>query len=196
VMRLLLCNEADFYDSFNAAETEIRRAVWGDFPAVCALATVPASFYTFDLPRGIFSSKYVEPARFLSIFPGMMKEYAKYGGFANVLATEDNQTIVGIAGISRLPAKARRHVAEFDFFAHDNFIEQADRLVLATLNQSKGMDIQDITCYCLGCDHLKRSIIENIGGRQIAVLPDNAFINGNHEDVLVYQVGDRDYAKD
>jgi GNAT superfamily N-acetyltransferase/RimJ/RimL family protein N-acetyltransferase len=196
VMRHLMCSEGDFEDCFSVAETEVRRAVWGDFPAVCALATVPASFYTFDLPRGIFSSKYVEPTRFLSIFPRMMKEYAKQGGLANVLTTSNRQTVVGIAGISRLPSKARRHVAELDFFVHDNFIEQAERLVRATLEQSKGLHIQNITCYCLGCDHLKRSIIDKIGGRQIAVLRDNAFVNGKCEDVLVHQLGERAYAKD
>lgn len=196
VMRYLLCNEADFNNSFNAAQTEIRRAVWGDFPPVSILSTIPASFYTFDLPRDVFSSKYVEPIRFLSIFPRMMKEYLKYGGFANVLATKHNHTVIGIAGVTRLSSPAQRHVAELDFFVHDTFIEEAEHLVYATLVQTKDTDIQSISCYCLGCDHIKRKIVENIGGKPIAVLSDNAFINGNFEDVTVYQIGDGNYAKD
>jgi N-acetylglutamate synthase-like GNAT family acetyltransferase len=196
VMRHLFCNEADFNNSFNTAETQIRRAVWGDFPAICILATIPAGFYTFDLPRDIFSSKYVEPRRFLSIFPRMMKEYAKQGGFANVLVASHNQAVVGLAGVTRLSTQAQRHVAELDFFVHDNFLNQVERLVRATVEQTNAMDIQDVTCYCLKCDHLKRNIIENIGGKQIAVLPENVLINDNYDDILVYQLGDDNYAKD
>ena len=196
VMRYLLCNNVDFDSSFNPAETEIRRAVWGDFPDVCILATIPAGFYTFDLPRGVFSSRYVEPARFLSIFPRMMREYAKHGGFANVLVTKHNKTVVGIAGLTGLPARAQRHVAELDFFVHDNFLNQAERLVLSTLEQCRDLNVRQIVCYCLGCDPLKRSVIENLKGRNIAVLPDNVIINNKSEDVLVFQLGECVYAED
>jgi len=196
VMRYLLCSERDFEDCFKTADTKIRRAVWGDFPAVCALATFPADFYTFDFKQNIFSCKYAEPGRFLSIFPEMMRAFARYGGFANVLVANHKQTVVGIAHINKLPSKTQQHVAELDFYVHDNFTDQAERLVRATLEESKDLSINKVNCYCLGCDYLKRNIIDKLGGRQIAILSGNVFINGKYEDVLVYQLGERINAKD
>lgn len=196
VMRHLLCSQRDFKDCFKAAETKTRRAVWGDFPAICVLATFPTSFYTLDFQRDIFSSKYVEPVRFLSIFPEMMRAFARHGGFANVLVANHKQTVVGIAHINKLPSKTQQHIAELDFYVHDNFTDQAERLVRATLEESKDLSINKVNCYCLGCDYLKRNIIDKPGGRQIAILPGNVFINGKYEDVLVYQLGERINAKD
>ena len=51
----------------------VREVCWGDFPAVQALASVPAFMYTYDLQRGLFSSRYVPPERFLGVFPEMMR---------------------------------------------------------------------------------------------------------------------------
>ncbi len=196
VMRYLLCSERDFEDCFKTADTKIRRAVWGDFPAICVLATFPAGFYTFDFGQNIFSSKYVEPTRFLSIFPEMMRAFAKHGGFANVLVANHKQTVVGIAHINKLPSKTQQHIAELDFYIHDNFTGQTECLVRTTMEESKNLSIEKINCYCLECDCLKRNIIDKLGGRQIATLPGNVFVNHKYEDVLVYQLGERINAKD
>lgn len=196
IMRHLLCSERDFEECFKTAETKIRRAVWGDFPGISVLATFPAGFYTFDFGQNIFSSKYAEPSRFLSIFPEMMRVFARYGGFANILVANHKQTVVGIAHINKLPSKTQQHVAELDFYVHDNFTDQAECLVRTTMEKSKDLSINKVNCYCLGCDYLKRNIIDKLGGRQIAILPGNVFINGKYEDVLVYQLGERINAKD
>lgn len=196
VMRYLLCSERDFEDCFKTADTKIRRAVWGNFPGICVLATFPADFYTFDFGQNIFSSKYVEPTRFLSIFPEMMRAFARHGGFANVLVANHKQTVVGIAHINKLPSKTQQHIAELDFYVHDNFTDQAECLVRATVKESKNLSIEKINCYCLECDCLKRNIIDKLGGRQIATLPGNVFVNHKYEDVLVYQLGERINAKD
>jgi GNAT superfamily N-acetyltransferase len=196
VMRHLLCSERDFEDCFSTAQTKIRRAVWGDFPAVSVLASFPASFYTFDFQRNVFSSKYVGPTRFLSIFPEMMRAFARHGGLANVLVADHKHTVVGIAHISKLPSRARQHIAELDFYAHDNFADQAERLARATIEQSRDLRIDKINCYCLACDHLKRNIIDKLGARQVAVLAENVFVDCKYEDVLVYQLGGRFNAKD
>jgi len=189
VMRRLFSSEEIFGDCFNKSDdTNIRRVVWGDFPAVQALASFPAGICTFDFRRSIFSSRYVPPSTFLSFFPEMMKAFARYGGFANVLVSGYKETVVGIAHISKLPGKAQQHIAELDFFAHDNFIKHAQTLVDKTIEESRSLSIDRINCYCLACDRLKRSIFESLGARQIAVLPANVRINENLVDVLIYEM--------
>jgi hypothetical protein len=181
--------ERDFEDFFKVADVKIRRAAWGDFPAISVLAAFPANSYTFDFRRVIFSSKYVEPARFLSIFPDMMRAFARHGGFANVVVAGRRQSVVGIAHVNKLPSKIQQHVAVLDFYMHDNFADRAEDLIRATINESKVLSINKMNFYCLGCDYLKRNISDKLGGKQIATLPGNVFVNGKYEDVLVYQLG-------
>jgi GNAT superfamily N-acetyltransferase len=190
VMRLLMCPEAQFEERYfgKCADTEIRRVAWGDFPGIQGLLTYPCSMYTVDLRRSIFSSKYVKPTKFLSIFPEMMRAFAKHGGFANVLVAQQKENIVGLAHIRKLPGQAQRHIAELDFYVHDNFTEQAELPVLATLQESTRLSIQRVNFYCLGCDRTKRDIIEALGGTQVATLSENVLLHGIYEDVLVYQV--------
>ncbi|HET6445790.1 MAG TPA: GNAT family N-acetyltransferase [candidate division Zixibacteria bacterium] len=197
VMRLLLCPEAQFTKDWfgKCPDVKVRRATWGDFPGIQALLAFPCRMYTSDFRRNIFSSRYVEPTRFLSVFPEMMRAFARHGGFANVLVAGHNENVVGFAHISRLPGEAQRHTAELDFYLHDNFVDQTERLVRTTIEGSRDLTINRINCYCLGCDHLKRNIIDKLGGRQIAVLRDNIFVSGKYEDVLVYQFGEGIYAK-
>jgi GNAT superfamily N-acetyltransferase/RimJ/RimL family protein N-acetyltransferase len=189
VMRHLFCSEKGFEGFFSRNNhTQIRRADWGDFPSVQVLASTPADLYTFDFKRGIFSAKYLEPTRFLSLFPEMMRSFTKYGGFANVLISGREETIVGITHINKLPGAAQRHIAELDFFVHDNFIDRALSLVKQTIEESASLSIKSINCYCLACDHRKKEIFTSAGAVQIATLPDNVRIKGNLVDVLVYQI--------
>jgi GNAT superfamily N-acetyltransferase len=198
VMRLLLCPEQEFKNACfgKCPDVEVRKVVWGDFPGIQALATFPCRMYTCDFRRSVFSSKYIEPIRFLPVFPEMMRTFAKSGGLANVLVSGSKENIVGIAHIRRLPGCAQRHIAEFDFYVHDNFVDQTEHLIRTTIKESKGLFIKRINCYCLGCDHLKRDIIGRLGGKQVAVLPGNILVGGKYEDVLVYQFGECVYAKD
>jgi len=188
VMRLLLNDKFEQHYFSRKTDIKIRRTGWGDFPAILALASFPGGIYTFDFRRSIFSSRYVEPARFLSIFPEMMRDFAKYGGFANVLTSKKEENVVGIAHIRRLPGKARHHIAELDFYTRDNFIERAKTLVQQTIEESDSLFISGINCYCLACDDSKREILIGLSFRQIAVLPENVCINGNYYDVLVYHL--------
>lgn len=126
----------------------------------------------------------------MAVFPEMMRTFARQGGFANVLVAGPRENIVGLAHLSRLPGDAQKHMAELDFFVHDNFINQAEHLVRATVEQSQDLSVDGINCYCLSCDHLKRNILDKLGVRQIAALPGNVFVNGKYEDVLVYQLGE------
>lgn len=197
VMRLLLCPEEEFINACfgKCPDVKVRRAVWGDFPGIQAMATFPCRMYTCDFKRGVFSSRYIEPIRFLPVFPEMMRAFARSGGLANVLVAGGKENIVGIAHISRLPGEAQGHTAELDFYVHDNFVDQTEPLVHTTIEGSGELSVKRINCYCLGCDYLKRNIIDRLGGRQVAVLPGNVFVSGKYEDVLVYQFGERIHAK-
>ncbi|MCX5638673.1 MAG: GNAT family N-acetyltransferase [Planctomycetota bacterium] len=190
VMRLLLCPQAQFEQNYfgKSADTKIRRAAWGDFPGIQGLVSFPCLMYTIDLQRSIFSSKYVEPARFLSVFPEMMRAFARQGGFANVLVAQHKENVVGLAQIRKLPGQAQRHIGELDFYVHDNFVEKAESLVRATLQESTLLSVQIVNFYCLGCDRIKRDVIEALGGIHIATLPENILLYGKYEDVLVYQL--------
>jgi len=190
VMRLLLTSRAEFERGYftKCTDVRVRRAVWGDFPAIQALVSFPCQMYTVDIRRGIFSSRYVEPTKFLSVFPAMMRTFAKHGGFAKVLVANGDQTVVGVAHINRLPSKTQKHMAELDFFVHDNFTSEARRLLHASMKQASDLSVEKIHCCCLRCDHLKRQVIEELEGKQIAVLPGNVFIDGKYEDVLVHQL--------
>jgi GNAT superfamily N-acetyltransferase len=190
VMRLLLCPQAQFEQNYfgKSGDTRIRRAAWGDFPGIQGLVSFPCLMYTADLQRSIFSSKYVEPARFLSVFPEMMRAFARQGGFANVLVAQHKENVVGLAQIRKLPGQAQRHIAELDFYVHDNFVEKAESLVRATLQESTLLSVQIVNFCCLGCDRIKRDIIEALGGVHVATLPENILLHGKYEDVLVYQL--------
>lgn len=190
VMRLVFGSPGSFEERYfdKYADLEVRKVVWGDYAAVMALAAYPCSMYTFDFGRNIFSSRYVEPSRFLSVFPEMMKVFAKNGGFANVLTVGKNGSIVGFAHLLRLPGKARNHIAELDFYIHDDFIDQGQGLVSRTIAESAHLSVAQVNCYCLACDLMKRSLLESVGAVQVALLPDNACVNNNLVDVLVYRV--------
>ena len=190
VMRLPLnsAQDSDGIDCQRDRRPSIRRACWGDSPGVSALISYAGSMYTYDLQRGLFSSKYVPPTRFLSVFPDMMKAFARHGGLANVLLTERPQRVAGMAQIRRLASAAQQHVAELDFFVHDSFLEYTTSLVEQTLRDYPVSSTDRINAYCLRCDRTKQHVLEVVGGRRIALLPDRAIINGRHVDVLVYDL--------
>jgi N-acetylglutamate synthase-like GNAT family acetyltransferase len=190
VMRFLLCSEAQFEKDYfgKCADVKVRQATWGDFPGIQGLMTYPCGMYTIDFQKNIFSSKYIEPTKFLSVFPEMMKTFAKHGGFANVLVAGHKENIVGFAHINRLPGEAQRHIAEFDFYVHDCFIDKAELLVQTTIKESACLGLNKIYCYCLNCDKIKLNIIKALCGTQVATLSENVFLKGIFEDVLVYEL--------
>lgn len=190
VMRYPMCPEGLFEREYfgKCADVKIRRAAWGDFPGFQSLISFPCRMFTVDFRRGIFSSKYVEPTRFLSVFPEMMKASAINGGFTNVLAAGSEERVVGYANVNRLAGKARRHVVELDFYVHDNFIEHAELLVDTTVKEAIPSTARQLNCYCLDCDKIKRSVIESLGGVEAAAPAENAVLDGVYHDILVYKL--------
>jgi len=187
VMRKLFCSEGQFSDRFSACkQIKIRRMSWVDYPAVSALMCEPAAIYTFDFYGGIYSARYVEPQKYLQVFPEMMKSFEKYGGFANVLLSGNDRSLAGIAHISGLSSPAQRHIAVLDFFVHDNFINQAAALVSETIHQFSCLSVQRVISYCPACDQKKQSILKSLGAKTIAVLPQYVCINNQCTDVFVY----------
>jgi GNAT superfamily N-acetyltransferase len=169
------------------AQVEIRRADWGDFPGVQALLCYPGSMMTVDWPRGIFSSRYVPPARFLPVFPEIVKTCTQQGGLINVLATQRTQSITGFAYACRLPGAARRHIAQLEFYVHDHFLAQASHLVLATILDAGSLGFQWLRCVLLGSDRLKRRIVEGLDATPIATLAGSACIDDQLDEVVVYE---------
>jgi GNAT superfamily N-acetyltransferase len=189
VRRLLLHPEGDWEQTCLAPceHVEIRRADWGDFPSVQALLCYPGSMVTVDWSRGIFSSRYVPPARFLPLFPEIVKTCTQQGGLVNVLVTRRTQRITGFAYACRLPGPARGHIAQLEFYVHDHFLAQASHLVLATLLDAGSLGFPWLRCALLGSDRLKRRIVESLDGTPLATLPGSACINDQLEEVVVYE---------
>jgi len=181
IMRKLLAPKVQFEKIFAASPVTIRQLSWGDWPAVMALAATPAQMYTFDLRAIIFSTKYVEPTRFLSVFPKMMQTLEKSPAFANVLISEHSQAVVGIA---QLRKPAADEGSELEFFIHDNFLEHAPPFLQGALRKA----ISPVTCQCLACDVTKRTIIESAGGQVVRVLPQSTLPSNSPEDVALYRL--------
>ncbi|MHC4741743.1 MAG: GNAT family N-acetyltransferase [Planctomycetota bacterium] len=189
VMRYLMCPEMRFDRDYfgKCADARIRRAEWGDFPGFQGLISYPCRMFTADFHRGIFSSKYVEPTRFLSIFPDMMKACGIKRGFANVLVAGSEERVVGFANVNRPAGETCQQMAELDFYVHDNFIENAEFLVGTTVKEAIPSTAGQLNCYCLDCDKIKRSVIEGLGGVEVAAPVENAVLDGVHHDILAYQ---------
>jgi GNAT superfamily N-acetyltransferase len=190
VMRNILCERGRCEENYfsNRSDTAIRGIEWGDLPGTQALACSPCTMYTFDYLRGVFSSRYVKPVRFLSIFPEMMKAHERDGGLANVLTTGPGENVVGLAHFCRGAGEAQHHIAQLDFYVHDNFLERADLLVRRTIEQSGKSSVRRLYCRCLECDEIKRSIVEALGGKRIALLRENVLLPDRCANVLVYEL--------
>jgi len=189
VMRKLFCSESLFAEKFSEfKEIKLRRTDWSDFPSVSALICEPANLYTFDYQRKIFSSKFVKPHRFLSVFPEMIKSFEKYGGFANVLIAGNEEALVGIAHINRLSSPTQCHIAILDFFVRDNFIGQSSNLVAKTIQQSFFLSTKKIIAYCIACDHNKQNVLQSLGAKKLTVLPQHIYLDNKFIDVLIYEL--------
>jgi GNAT superfamily N-acetyltransferase len=189
VMQHLLRPQPQFEENYfrRCDDTDIRGVQWGDLPGIALLASLPCTMYTFDLRRGIFSSRYVDPGRFPSIFPEMMKAHEIHGGLANVLTAGPQENTVGVAHFCRLPGEAQPHIAQLDFYVHDNFLDRAELLVRKTIEKSIALSVRRLYCHCLECDRLKRDIIEALGAKRTAVLANNVLLSGRYGNVFVYE---------
>ena len=192
VMRRLLSDKPNFTDVYfnKSLATNIRPVNWGDFPAVAALMVEPCSMYSFDFREGLFSSRYVEPNRFLPVFPRMMKKMVRHSGWAEVLVAGGQENVVGIAHIARSSGEPRRHVAVLDFFIHDHFISMTTSLLEKIFQNITRLEVAKVNCHVPESDEIKRKAVEALDGKTIAILPKNVLIGGKYEDVLVYEWSD------
>jgi hypothetical protein len=142
---------------------------------------------TVDLSRGIFSSRYFEPARFLSLFPEVIRSCNQHGGRANVLATRQTHGIAGFAYACRLPGAALRHVARLEFYVHDNFLSEARTLVRTTMLDAGRLNLGRLRCQVLDVDSLKRRTVKSLGAAYAATFVAAARINDEFHDVVVYE---------
>jgi GNAT superfamily N-acetyltransferase len=189
VRRLLLDRKEDWQQTYFApsAQVEVRPANWGDFPGVQALLCCPGSMITVDLARGVFSSRYVEPGRFLSLFPDIIRCCNRRDGRANVLVTRPAQSVGGFAYACPLPGEGQRHVGCLEFYVHDNFMDEAGALVRATLLDARRMNLRRLRCLALAADRPKRRIAKSLGGTYAAEFVASARVNDDFHDVVVYE---------
>ncbi len=189
VRRLLLDRREDWQQTYFApsAQVEVRPANWGDFPGVQALLCYPGSMMTVDLSRGVFSSRYVEPGRFLSLFPDIIRSCSHRGGRANVLVTRQTHGVAGFAYACPLPGEAQRHVGCLEFYVHDNFMDEASSLVRATLLDAGRMNLRRLRCLALAADRAKRRIVKSLSGTYVAQFIASARVNDDFHDVAVYE---------
>ncbi|MFC1782596.1 GNAT family N-acetyltransferase [Planctomycetota bacterium] len=190
IMRRLLPGNENFDHFYFApsAKAKIRKISWGDYGAVLTLLACPCDLYCFDFFQGLFSSKYAPPTRFMNVFPEMMKRIASSPGGANVLLAEPQEKLMGIAHLTTFPGTPRSHIALLDFFVHDNYITDAKALLLRTLRDAANLNVKSIYGYVPARDELKQKAFLSVGARPRATLPKNISINGQYQDVLVYEM--------
>ena len=189
VRRLFLGSQDNWEQAHFAPSNDrcIRRANWGDFPGVQVLLSHPSRMMTVDLSRGVFSSRYVEPTRFLGLFPEIMRTCQRQGGAVNVLVTRPTRSVVGFAHVCRFPGRGQRHVAQLEFYVHDNHVDQARSLVGATIRDAGCLGLRMVRTSLLECDSLKRRVVESLGGIQVATFNASALVDGRFEAVVVHQ---------
>ena len=189
VMRRLFVSRHEFDKRYSPVQaTIIRKMDWRDFAEIAALLCKSAKVHSFDFCRQVFSAKYTTIERFLPVFPDMMKSLEKNGGFANILATDQTQSIVGIAHINIQPSKLQNHIAVLDFFVLDGFIDKARELVSETLKQSGLNSNWIVICYCPNCDNQKKQILLSLGAKQYSTLPGFIKIHNKPEDVIILRL--------
>jgi len=190
VMRRLLCSEDTFENVYYSpqADISIRAINWGDYAAVAALMVRPAKMWTFDFSKGVFSSRYAPPQRFLSVFPEMMQAFAGYGGCACVMLTHPNNAVVAIAHVIKSTALPQQHLAVLDCFVHDNYLYETQTLLKVTYEQSCCLSAEKTVCYIPQCDRIKRRAIEALGATRIAILPGYVLLDNKYQDVWLYEL--------
>lgn len=188
-MRKLFVSKDEFNKRYSPdRQTVICRINWQDFAEISALLCEPAALYCFDFCRQIFSAKYVEAQRFLSVFPDIMNSLEKNGGCGRALKTKECRSVVGTAFIKTPPSSTQSHIAILDFFVLDDFLDKAKGLVSETIKQS-GLDgSRMILCYCPNCDIHKKQILLSLGAEPYAPLLGFIRINNKLQDAIIYKL--------
>lgn len=188
IMRKLFVSESEFGRRYlPGQQTSVRGIDWQDFAEVSVFFCEPAAMYSFDFCRHIFSSKYVEPQKFMPVFSDIMSSLEKNSGHGRVLVTKEYSSIVGTAFISGQPSKIQNHIAFLDFFVIDAFLDRGEELISETLKQSGLRGNRMILCYCPGGDIHKKRILLSLGAEQYAVLPGFIRISDKPEETIIYK---------
>lgn len=164
----------------------IRKANWSDYCGIQLLLITPTTMICFDYQRGLFSSRTSSPTRFFSVFPDLMKQQQQGHGFTNVLISTAQEKVMGLAHLSRLAAAPSHHLATLDFFIHDSFIQHGKNLVTTTIEQARKIGAKRIVCYVPQSDTLKQNILNDLGIKVTAILPDQLYYQNQFHDTLVY----------
>jgi len=159
---------------------------WEDYADVSALMVHPSEMITVDYQNGIFSSLYVEPQKFLPLFPAMMKRFKTDGGLACGICAGREKALVGIAHVTRMNNPAQRHLAYLDFFVQDSFVRHAKTLVQETLKRAFDDDLDRVLCAVVTADEKKCKILDKLGTRRVAEYKDHVVIQNKTHNVAVY----------
>lgn len=189
VMRKLLSDKKVFEQIYpQSSHPRIRKMAWSDYPAISALMCEPMNFYTLDFMRGIYSSRYIKPERFLPVFPEMMESSKTNGNFANVLLPENSETPFGIAQVSCLSSSSCNYTYMLDFFTHNNFVTEATELASKTISESAQAGVKNLFAHCLACDATKKGVLESLGAKKSAVVADYVHIGDICTDLIIYKL--------
>jgi GNAT superfamily N-acetyltransferase len=139
VLRKLFVDEQSFNKRYSQRNRQIsiQPLKWHHFPEVSAMLCEPADMYTYDFSKGLYSTRYAEPHRFLPVLPEMMSAVEKKAAVYNVLRLDDSKSIVGIASITLSPHGQFGNASMLDFFTLDDFLENANTLIVQTIRQYK-----------------------------------------------------------
>lgn len=147
---------------FRPSPCRIRPLVGGDLPQYCLLYNLEYESVLKDWAQSIGLGLEAEFAMLNSL-----EKMSKGEGVCLVL--ENEQTIVGIAGLVRASFPHHSHVAAVDFYVHPAFASKTAELVGACLARREEVGAEIV--YAMRVDEPKRGVFERLGFRTKAVLP-------------------------
>jgi len=150
--------------------TSIRQAQWGDVPGVSALMAQPMDWLVLDYPRGLLSGKYVTLQRCVSNFPVIYYEVRARQGVMVMLIGEKTHRVLGFGTLTPGPGPNRRYKGLIDLAVHDNYVDQAERIIERLLSEAKQKQIEVAQAYIAGKDQQKGEIFRRAGFAPIARL--------------------------
>jgi len=151
--------------SFAAGQrTATRIANWGDIPGCAALVSQPLQTMVLDFPRGLISAKYHPPEQGLTQFSSVWYGSTRAGGNMHVLRGNSEHRILGFGAYTPGLGPARRSLADFDFFCHDNYRPEARKLLQSLIDEAKSHPhLQRLRLRTAETDNWKREYAEQCG---------------------------------
>lgn len=178
---------ADFEQDYFASgrSVTIRAANWGDLPGSAFLLAQPLGTASLDYLRGLMSGRYSPAERCLSSFPVLWYDTAARDGMLSVLVEAAAGRIYGIGSITRAPGPARRHTANLDFAAHENYEANLPGLLTHLLDGCSERRIQEVHACIADGDASKLACLRERGFRDVGRLPATLRLGNAFRDVLL-----------